>query len=55
VYYNKIMELPESERAAFVKAKRDESAQHVDVFKRLTYAESKAHEFPPRRNGVSPV
>jgi methylmalonyl-CoA decarboxylase subunit alpha len=77
VYYNKIMELPESERAAFVKAKRDEYAQDVDVYKlasemliddivpgatlrdelvkRLTYAESKAHEFPQRRNGVMPV
>jgi len=77
VYYNKIMELPESERAAYVKAKRDEYAQDVDVYKlasemlvddivpgaslraelvkRLAYAESKAHEFPPRRNGVFPV
>jgi len=77
VYYNKIMELPENERAAFVKAKRDEYAQDVDVYKlasemliddivpgstlrdelvkRLTYAESKAHEFPQRRNGVLPV
>jgi len=77
VYYNKIMELPESERAAYVKAKRDEYAQDVDVYKlasemlvddivpgsalraelvkRLAYAESKAHEFPPRRNGVLPV
>ena len=33
VYYNKIMELPESERAAFVKGKRDEYAQDVDVYK----------------------
>ena len=77
VYYNKIMELPEAERAAYVKAKRDEYAQDVDVYKlasemliddivpgsalrdelvkRLTYAETKAHEFPPRRNGVFPV
>jgi acetyl-CoA carboxylase carboxyltransferase component len=77
VYYNKIMELPESERAAYVKAKRDEYAQDVDIYKlasemliddivpgsslrdelikRLTYAESKAHEFPQRRNGVLPV
>ena len=77
VYYNKIMELPESERAAWVKAKRDEYAQDVDIYKlasemlvddivpgsslraelvkRLTYAESKAHEFPQRRNGVFPV
>jgi acetyl-CoA carboxylase carboxyltransferase component len=77
VYYNKIMELPESERAAWVKAKRDEYAQDVDVYrlasemlvddivpgsslraelvKRLAYAESKAHDFPARRNGVYPV
>jgi acetyl-CoA carboxylase carboxyltransferase component len=77
VYYNKIMELPESERAAYVKARRDEYAQDVDVYKlasemlvddivpgsalraelikRLAYAESKAHEFPARRNGVYPV
>jgi len=77
VYYNKIMELPESERAAYVKAKRDEYAQDVDVYKlasemliddivpgstlrdelvkRLTYAETKVHEFPQRRNGVFPV
>ncbi|HXD96553.1 MAG TPA: acyl-CoA carboxylase subunit beta [Candidatus Acidoferrum sp.] len=33
VYYNKIMELPEAERAAYVKAKRDEYAQDVDVYK----------------------
>jgi acetyl-CoA carboxylase carboxyltransferase component len=77
VYYNKIMELPEAERAAFVKAKRDEYMQDVDVYKlasemlvddivpgsalraelikRLAYAESKAHTFPARRNGVFPV
>ncbi len=77
VYYNKIMELPESERAAYVKQKRDEYAEDVDVYKlasemlvddivpgsalreelikRLAYAESKALEFPPRRNGVYPV
>jgi acetyl-CoA carboxylase carboxyltransferase component len=77
VYYNKIMELPESERAAYVKAKRDEYAADVDIYKlasemlvddivpgaalraelvkRLAYAESKAHEFPARRNGVYPV
>jgi acetyl-CoA carboxylase carboxyltransferase component len=77
VYYNKIMELPESERAAFVRDKREEYAQDVDVYKlasemliddivpgsalraelikRLTYAGSKAHEFPARRNGVTPV
>ncbi|HEV8473359.1 MAG TPA: acyl-CoA carboxylase subunit beta [Methylomirabilota bacterium] len=33
VYYNKIMELPESERAAYVKTKRDEYAADVDVYK----------------------
>ena len=33
VYYNKIMELPESERAAFVREKRDEYAQDVDIYK----------------------
>jgi acetyl-CoA carboxylase carboxyltransferase component len=33
VYYNKIMELPESERAAYVKARRDEYAEDVDVYK----------------------
>ena len=33
VYYNKIMELPESERAAYVKQKRDEYAQDVDIYK----------------------
>jgi acetyl-CoA carboxylase carboxyltransferase component len=77
VYYNRIMELPEAERAAYVKAKRDEYAQDVDVYKlasemlvdgivagselrdelikRLAYAESKQHAFPPRRNPVTPV
>src|SRR5262249_57483355 len=77
VYYNKIMELPESERAAWVKQKRDEYAQDVDTYKlasemliddivpggalrdelikRLAYAQTKAHEFPARRNGVYPV
>ncbi|MBI2162305.1 MAG: acyl-CoA carboxylase subunit beta [Candidatus Rokubacteria bacterium] len=77
VYYNKIMELPESERAAYVKQKREEFAEDVDIYKlasemfvddivpgsalrdelvkRLAYARSKAHEFPPRRNGVYPV
>ena len=77
VYYNKIMELPEAERAAYVKEKRDEYARDVDVYKlasemlvddivpgsalrgelikRLSYATSKAHEFPARRNGVYPV
>ena len=77
VYYNKIMELPESERAAYVRQKRDEYARDVDIYKlasemlvddivpgsalraelskRLAYAETKAHEFPRRRNGVYPV
>jgi acetyl-CoA carboxylase carboxyltransferase component len=77
VYYNKIMELPEGERAAYVKQKRDEYAEDVDVYKlasemliddivpgsrlraelikRVTYAQTKAHEFPQRRNGVYPV
>jgi acetyl-CoA carboxylase carboxyltransferase component len=77
VYYNKIMELPESERAGYVQKKREEFAADVDIYKlasemlvddivpgselrrelikRLAYAESKAHEFPARRNGVYPV
>ena len=33
VYYNKIMELPEAERAAFVQQKREEYAQDVDIYK----------------------
>jgi acetyl-CoA carboxylase carboxyltransferase component len=33
VYYNKIMELPEPERAAYVQKKRDEYAQDVDIYK----------------------
>jgi acetyl-CoA carboxylase carboxyltransferase component len=33
VYYNKIMELPESERAAYVRQKREEYVQDVDVYK----------------------
>src|SRR5438132_5624096 len=33
VYYNKIMELPEGERAAYVKQKRAEYAQDVDVYR----------------------
>ncbi len=33
VYYNKIMELPESERAAYVKQKRDEFSEDVDIYK----------------------
>ena len=33
VYYNKIMELPEGERAAYVQQKRDEYVRDVDVYK----------------------
>jgi methylmalonyl-CoA decarboxylase subunit alpha len=77
VYYNKIMELPEGERPAYVQKKREEYAQDLDIYKlasemlvdgivggselrdelirRLTYAESKQLEFPPRRNPVQPV
>jgi acetyl-CoA carboxylase carboxyltransferase component len=33
VYYNKIMELPEAERAAYVNAKREEYARDVDTLK----------------------
>ena len=33
VYYNKIMELPESERPEYVKQKREEYARDVDVYK----------------------
>jgi acetyl-CoA carboxylase carboxyltransferase component len=33
VYYNKIMELPESERPAFVKRKREEYAEDVDIYR----------------------
>jgi acetyl-CoA carboxylase carboxyltransferase component len=33
VYYNKIMELPEPERAAYVQKKRDEYVQDVDIYK----------------------
>jgi acetyl-CoA carboxylase carboxyltransferase component len=33
VYYNKIMELPEAERAAFVEQKRNEYRQDVDIYK----------------------
>ncbi len=77
VYYNKIMELPEAERAAFVRQKRDEFQADIDIhklasemlvddivpgsllrselIKRLQYAETKQHEFGPRRNGVFPV
>jgi len=31
------------------------SALRVELIKRLAYADTKAHEFPPRRNGVYPV
>ncbi len=77
VYYNKIMELPESLRAAYVQQKRLEYTEDVDIYKlasdmlvdgivagselraelsrRLTYAQSKQLEFPPRRNPVLPV
>ena len=33
IYYNKIMELPEEERTEFVRQKRDEFAQDIDVYK----------------------
>jgi acetyl-CoA carboxylase carboxyltransferase component len=33
VYYNKIMELPEAERAAWVRQKREEYARDVDIYK----------------------
>jgi acetyl-CoA carboxylase carboxyltransferase component len=33
VYYNKIMELPASERAAYVARKREEYAEDVDIYK----------------------
>jgi acetyl-CoA carboxylase carboxyltransferase component len=33
VYYNRIMELPESERPGFVRQKRDEFARDVDIYK----------------------
>jgi len=33
VYYNKIMELPESQRAAYVREKREEYVQDVDIYK----------------------
>jgi acetyl-CoA carboxylase carboxyltransferase component len=77
VYYNKIMELPEGERDAFVRKKREEYQADIDIgklasemlvddivpgsllrtelIKRFQYAETKVHEFPPRRNGVYPV
>ncbi len=77
VYYNKIMELPEAERAEYVRRKREEYQADIDIgklasemlvddivpgsllrselIKRLQYAETKQHEFAPRRNGVYPV
>ncbi len=77
VYYNKIMELPEAERAEYVRRKREEYQADIDIhklasemlvddivpgsllraelIKRLQYAETKQHDFPPRRNGVYPV
>jgi acetyl-CoA carboxylase carboxyltransferase component len=33
VYYNRIMELPEAERAAYIQKKRDEYTQDVDIYK----------------------
>ena len=33
VYYNRIMELPEAERAAYVQQKRDEYVRDVDIYK----------------------
>ncbi|HVQ76917.1 MAG TPA: acyl-CoA carboxylase subunit beta [Candidatus Binatia bacterium] len=33
VYYNRIMELPEAERPAFVREKREEFARDVDIYK----------------------
>jgi acetyl-CoA carboxylase carboxyltransferase component len=33
VYYNRIMELPEADRAAYIQKKRDEYAQDVDIYK----------------------
>ncbi|HYB40932.1 MAG TPA: carboxyl transferase domain-containing protein, partial [Candidatus Methylomirabilis sp.] len=33
VYYNKIMELPDAERAAYVQQKREEYARDVDIYK----------------------
>ncbi len=33
VYYNKIMELPESERSTYVQQKRDEYAKDLDIYK----------------------
>jgi acetyl-CoA carboxylase carboxyltransferase component len=33
VYFNKIMELPEADRPAYVQKKREEYAQDVDIYK----------------------
>jgi len=33
VYYNKIMELPEAERPAYIEQKRDEYRKDVDIYK----------------------
>ena len=78
VYYNKIMELPEGERARVRQARSATSTRRTststsspprcwsttscrrlelrdELIKRLAYAETKQHEFPPRRNGVYPV
>ena len=77
VYYNRIMELEGEARAEFVRQKREEYQQDIDVYrlasemlvddvvppsqlraeliKRLAYADTKEHRFPPRRNGVYPV
>jgi acetyl-CoA carboxylase carboxyltransferase component len=77
VYLNRIMELEGEARAEFVRRKRQEYQEDIDVYrlasemlvddvvppsalraelvKRLAYAETKQHLFPPRRNGVYPV
>ena len=77
VYYNRIMELEGEARVEFVRGKREEYQQDIDVYrlasemlvddvvppsalraeliKRLGYAATKRHRFPPRRNGVYPV
>jgi acetyl-CoA carboxylase carboxyltransferase component len=77
VHYNRIMELEGPARADFVRRKREEYQEDIDVYrvasemlvddvvppsalraeliKRLRYAETKQHLFPPRRNGVYPV
>ncbi len=77
VHYHRIMELEGEAREAFVREKRREYQEDIDIYrlasemlvddvvppsrlraeliKRLAYAESKVHRFPPRRNGVYPV